>query len=537
MRTIPVFKSGSDTDLTMDTKPCPSNPVAADNDTKTKVDSVDELVVNNTNVAPTDHPVTVPAIDNHTSVIAEPNHNADDITDERDTASNPRKRKATESRHSRSAAKRIRRKKARANEDASSSEDKDEDTDVETGPAATSSPDAPSIFGPIGSIFGGIFASPLRKRKADDAEDPVACKRSKIESELVDANMEVVADKALDSTKFKANPDVVSFLTLPAEIRLRIYGYLFGSKKTIILKVKPDTTRKGADDNRAIKISDLDRPRWDFRQGVLTTLACANKQLSREVLHFLYSTRTFTLTLPQHRAWINQIGHANSSLVKHIVLSCKGRPKTAGDHLFTTLVTLRKRGFESLKTLTLYDNGLSVESGFFVKQLLEFGEKQGWKAFHQLGLINIIFPHPHPPNADKPLYEQLCLQSKAKVTSKFFRAAPPVSRRRPQIPERLIWLSLDPVKLEEKQKTEEEAKREINRRRKQKLQAVMQEKEKAKKQRWVKARTAALHATFESVQKRYQETVSAKADVEMEGVENINDVGMEAKPDVEMGEA
>ena len=410
------------------------------------------------------------------------------------------------------AAKRVKTKTPR--DDGTTNEDL-EDADVVPPPTSSSPVSLVTNPEPVGSIFGGASATPLRKRVANVIDEPAASKRIKIDHETADVDMELTPlirepGSAISVESQQSTRKPLTFLSLPPEIRLRIYDYLFGDLQPICLPFKCTIRGKKRDANGVSIFKDS--PRWGFRKGVLTAMARANKQLSQELLHFVYSTRGFMLTVPQHRSWITQIGHSNSSTIQNIILSCKGRAKTAGGNLFSTLATLRKRGFESLKYLTLYDNGLSVDSSFLVRQLLLFGETQGWKQFHQLELLSFNFPHPHPPRADTPLYENLCLQSRAIVSSKIFRAAPAVGPT-PPIQRRIErWLRLDPIELEKRLKEEREAKKKAASLKKEAMIEAKQDKIKAKKERWLQKRTDALATTFDEVQRQYQGSASTKSE-------------------------
>ncbi|KAK4135138.1 hypothetical protein BT67DRAFT_495759 [Trichocladium antarcticum] len=300
----------------------------------------------------------------------------------------------------------------------------------------------------------------------------------------------------------------VSFLTLPAEIRLRIYDYVFGNTKPICLPVKGGPQKTKSDAQGRPRFHD-DKPEWGFQKGVFASMARVNKQISQEVRHFVYSTRSFMLTVPHHRPWITQIGHSNASMITNIILSCRGRAKTAAENLSGTLITLRTRGLERLRCLTLYDNGLSVDSSFLVRQLLQFGESQGWRRFPALQRLSFHLPHPCPPVADTPLYETLCLQSGARVSSSIFRAATAgsdifraaiVGRPTPPSERRVeAWLRLDPIALRRRVREEREAKRQAALRRREQRDLVGQEQRRARQAIWLRQRDGALAATPDHV--------------------------------------
>jgi hypothetical protein len=148
-------------------------------------------------------------------------------------------------------------------------------------------------------------------------------------------------------------------------------------------------------------------------------MTCANKQLSNEVTHFVYSNNTFRLTLAYHRDWITQIGHKNSDALQDVILVGGGRPKVAAEQLTAMITTLWKRARGNLRQITVHDTWGSLHSAFIVRQLLEVEKERPWRLFRKLQGIRIDIPHKIAPISDKPLYDKLCSVTKATVTARF----------------------------------------------------------------------------------------------------------------------
>jgi hypothetical protein len=153
--------------------------------------------------------------------------------------------------------------------------------------------------------------------------------------------------------------------------------------------------------------------------GVVLAMTCANKQLSNEVTHFIYSNNTFRLTLAYHRDWITQIGHKNSGTLQDVILVGGGRPKVAAEQLSAMITTLWKRARGNLRQITVHDTWGSLHSAFIVRHLLEAEKEKPWRSFWKLETIKIDIPHEIAPIADKPLYEKLCSLTKANITGRF----------------------------------------------------------------------------------------------------------------------
>ena len=215
-------------------------------------------------------------------------------------------------------------------------------------------------------------------------------------------------------------PDPFPFFALPAEIRLEIYSYLFDNRSPIRLPYRSSTDVALNNSNR---LAQNPNPRWGFRRGLIHGACLANKRLAGEILHYLYSTHTFTLNIPYNRDWVTRIGRLNASDLRSVVLSLRSRYHTASDNLLSALSTLRKRGFASLRHLSLEDSGLCANSDFLVRKLLAFGgvPRNSWRVFKGLRDITITVAHNGQPRADRPLYEELCLKSGVRVQGLFIR--------------------------------------------------------------------------------------------------------------------
>ncbi len=199
-----------------------------------------------------------------------------------------------------------------------------------------------------------------------------------------------------------------TFLSLPPEIRLRIYGYFFKRSRPIYphidgLQVPPNN------------LGNINA----FPRDLIIGMTHTNKQLSGEVAHFLYNNNRFRLSLAHHRDWINRIGRKNSNALKEVILVGEGRVQAAATQLSAMMTTLWKRAPDSLCRITVHDEWYSLDSAFILRELLKFGNKHSWKAFRSLEEIVIDIPHRTMPGGDRTLYKELCLQARVNVTARY----------------------------------------------------------------------------------------------------------------------
>lgn len=231
------------------------------------------------------------------------------------------------------------------------------------------------------------------------------------------------------------------FLSLPAEIRLKVYGHLFIDSQPIC----PPLKTPGAE--------ELTYPPG-FHQGVVGAMTRANRQLAGEVTHFLYSNNTFQLSATHHRAWIAQIGRANAGALRRVQVMCDGRPKTAGPNLIAMLATLRKRAADSLVSLAVIHNISGTMNMTIVPRVLViFGgggpdgqaagpvAVTGWRPFRRLEQITVVVPQMRIPHNDEPLYRRLCAQTGARVKA-MHRGRGPLAY--PSYWPARTWLELEP---------------------------------------------------------------------------------------------
>lgn len=325
-------------------------------------------------------------------------------------------------------------------------------------------------------------ATRLKRHLDNDETDPIPAKRTKTnpfdEESIVEgdtaigegsaqlseasANVQsaVPANSALVSVDVAAvlEPDPFPFFALPAEIRLEIYSYLFDNRSPIRLPYRSSTDVALNNSNRLIQNPN---PRWGFRRGLIHGACLTNKRLAGEILHYLYSTHTFILNIPYNRDWVTRIGRLNASDLRSVVLSLRSRYHTASDNLLSALSTLRKRGFASLRHLSLEDSGLCANSDFLVRKLLTFGgvPKNSWRVFKELRDITITVAHNGPPRADRPLYEELCLKSGVRVRGLFIRPPMTGQPRRTTVNGGDVKEEWVVVEVEDMKKREEERKR------------------------------------------------------------------------------
>ncbi|KAJ4288757.1 hypothetical protein N0V88_007292 [Collariella sp. IMI 366227] len=184
------------------------------------------------------------------------------------------------------------------------------------------------------------------------------------------------------------------FLSLPAELRLQIYAYLF----LALLPIYPQPL------NHPLRTHRFKLPPINLPPGTVLSMATANKLLSREVTAYIYTSNTFHLSIIHHRGWINRIGHKNSSLLQNLIIVCEGRVKVARENLGAMMTTIRKRAFENLENLTVQAFNRGVNTAFVVRTLLALPSR---KAFHKLEKIRIDLPQGHRPVEGKRPYEML----------------------------------------------------------------------------------------------------------------------------------
>ncbi len=221
-----------------------------------------------------------------------------------------------------------------------------------------------------------------RKRDGDGPEGSIASKRAK---------------------SGQAPRSAATFLSLPPEIRLRIYGYLS------IKRSRPVYPHVGSNSHT----------QNNYPKELLIAMTQTNKQLSAEVTHLIYSNICFRLSLSHHRDWINRIGRKGSNSLKEVILVGDGRVQVAATQLSAMMTTLWKRASENLRRITVHDEWYSLDSAFILRELLKFGSRHPWKTFRSLEEIVIDIPHRTMPGGDRPLYTELCLQAKVNVTARY----------------------------------------------------------------------------------------------------------------------
>jgi hypothetical protein len=332
------------------------------------------------------------------------------------------------------------------------------------------------------SIFGDPRSSASLKRKADDdIEGEVAfTKRVRIADNEGDTDAAMTALVPAAAHPIPVHPsvepkDIFPFLLLPAEIRLQIYALLFKLRRPVYPRVGIAAADNGT--------------RSGFRKGLVLAMVLANRKLSREVTHFIYSNNCFRLTLRWHRDWVSRIGRKNSSLIQDVILVGSGRPKLATEYLYSTVVTLWKRACANLRRITVQDDWRCMDSSFVVQQLVEFGKKRGWKRFNHLEHIGIDIPHTFAPHGDRALYDKLVQQSKVSLTARHQVDSWDQPLQLTESGWRangLVWLNVVVAKTKKKPAIDEEKKRAALLRKEEKRKARLVIKAKA----WVEAEFA-----------------------------------------------
>jgi hypothetical protein len=334
---------------------------------------------------------------------------------------------------------------------------------------------------PIASLFGDPRPPTSLKRKADDdMESEVAFNKRTKNADNADNTDTVTTLVPVSGRPIPVDPsvdpkDIFPFLLLPAEIRLQIYALLFKLRRPVYPRVGIAAHDKGT--------------RSGFRKGLVRSMVLANRKLSREVTHFIYSNNCFRLTLRWHRDWVTRIGRKNSRLVQEVILIGSGRDKLAAEYLYFGIVTLWKRACANLRRITVQDDWRTLDSAFVVQQLVDFGAKLGWRRFTNLEHIGIDVPHVGPPHRDRRLYDQLFQQSGVSLTARHYvdRWDEPLQQtERGWRAKGLVWLDVTVTKEERQRIVHEEKKRMARLRRAEKREARRETKAKA----WVEAEFA-----------------------------------------------
>ncbi|AEO63807.1 eb77177e-1c9c-4b40-a7a9-cc5a5666b9c0 [Thermothielavioides terrestris] len=255
----------------------------------------------------------------------------------------------------------------------------------------------------------------------------------------VDLAMTVAAPGSGLGHETRTDPDVFRFLSLPAEIRLKIYRLLFKTDRPVCPQV--DT------------IPARERQPSGLPPGVVLSMVLANKQLANEVTHFLYSQNAFRLSIRYHRDWLARIGRRNSNLLREVILVGNGQPTLAAQQLSSMLVTLWKRAFGSLRRLIVHGEWWTpLDADFIPRRLLEVGASRTWKRFPELQRIDIDIPHFHAPVAYAAIYMRLCVQTGVLITARHRVNGwhLPVLHDWPRFyTDGLIWFRVDPSDLQE----------------------------------------------------------------------------------------
>ncbi|KAK0615321.1 hypothetical protein B0T17DRAFT_620111 [Bombardia bombarda] len=144
-----------------------------------------------------------------------------------------------------------------------------------------------------------------------------------------------ISDEAL-TVDPAAIPEKITFFSLPAEIRNQIYGYIATSHKPVVTPHSKMVTLR------------VKQP-VPFHINPVNMML-VNKKLSGELQAYLYANNTFSLTITQHRGWLNQIGRPNASDIRTIQVYCNGKNKHADANLVYMQSTMSKR-CHSLRTI------------------------------------------------------------------------------------------------------------------------------------------------------------------------------------------
>ncbi|KAK4122895.1 hypothetical protein N657DRAFT_634860 [Parathielavia appendiculata] len=237
---------------------------------------------------------------------------------------------------------------------------------------SSSAPERCGRCGQTASISGGRRASTSLKRKADHGIESGATSAKRLQSVKnagdVDKFMTTLVPMSTQPGSVAGDGTTVSFLSLPAELRLQIYGLLFKADRPVFPQVMDGPIHP------ALKSG--------FPKGVVLAMVLANKQISGEVTHFIFSSNSFYLRASPHfHDWLARIGLQNSHLVREITVFCP-RTKTVketNELLGPTFLTLR-RCTPNLRQLVIQsDNWEHWRGTFAIRSLIWFTKRYSWK--------------------------------------------------------------------------------------------------------------------------------------------------------------
>jgi hypothetical protein len=186
-----------------------------------------------------------------------------------------------------------------------------------------------------------------------------------------------------------------TFLLLPAEIRLHLYGLLFKFDTPVVPQGKYH-----------------DEEYITFRRpgDVLLAIVLANTQLSQEVTHFLYSNNNFAIRDPGYfRDWLTHIGPRNASFIPEVIVVDESHDDEAwptdeqvDKELHPLLFALQKHA-TNLQAITVH--GYDALSDMF-QGLDRFGSKCPMSTFPSLQRIAFERCHWSPPDYERQFYER-----------------------------------------------------------------------------------------------------------------------------------
>jgi hypothetical protein len=212
---------------------------------------------------------------------------------------------------------------------------------------------------------------------------------------------------------FKFNPavdpkSIFPFLFLPVEIRLQIYGLLFKLDTPVVLQ--PEFHETG---------------RITFRrhEGELLAMALANKQLSQEVTHFLYSNNSFAIRDPVYfRDWLIRIGPRNASLIPEVIVIDNSwdveeddpwpTVEQADKELHSLLFALQKHS-PNLQAITVHSR---EPKSNIVQSLDRFSTIWPMRMFSNLQRIAFQLCKRVSPVHQRQFYEKFFLRSRLPIT-------------------------------------------------------------------------------------------------------------------------
>ncbi|KAK4101887.1 hypothetical protein N658DRAFT_506629 [Parathielavia hyrcaniae] len=272
------------------------------------------------------------------------------------------------------------------------------------------------LHGQPASIFGDGRVSISMKHKADYGLDgqEISAKRYQNINSASGIDSCCVTIHRSTSTQPDAVDDreTTGFLSLPPELRLKIYG--------LVLKIDGPVVPQVEDDRyEALKSG--------FPKGAVLAMVLANKGISDEVTHFIFSNNSFCLTpLPSFNNWLARIGQHNSHLIREItvLLPRTGTVEQTNQLLELTCLAIQRYTPNLERLVIQSDNGALRTGSYPIRSLLCFAKRHSWnEAFPSLRHLTVKtacgWPLPGGNSLYRSFYHDFFQRTQLPVTGRY----------------------------------------------------------------------------------------------------------------------